>query len=100
MKNSCSHDRVMIYPRNKKNEKTISKIIMQDCCVRGEYYPNKKKYEYDEVLENKLKSHFGDIRDTEWDIYKDICLFSIEIPVEKLEDVFMEICDYSLNESK
>lgn len=68
IRNACSHQRVLIYPMERKDENKISKIILQDSCNKAGH--------------NNTKN------------------FSIEIPVELLEKVIMEICDYALSVSK
>ena len=95
IKNSLSHDRIMMYPRNDRDENQISKIIIQDCDIRGKYDDPGN-----DIIRDGLKKHFGDVRELNYDIYNEIKLFSIEIPVKSLEKVVMEICDYALSISR
>ena len=94
IRNAFSHDRVMIFPKNKKDENKISKIVIQDCKVRKNV-----NEEIAKELNKKLKNHFGDVRDLDI-VESEVELFSIEIPIKVLENVFMEICDYALRSSR
>lgn len=93
IRNSFSHDKVLLYPRNSKNKEKIKKIIIQDYCIRS--YINEQTQK---DIQEKINQHVGDIRELRINQY--IKLFSIEIPVEVFEKFVMEICDYALSESK
>lgn len=100
IKNSLSHDRVMIIPESKKDGDitSIDSIIFQDAKLTRKVKRN-GYIEYKNVDEI-LESYHGDIKKFKWDSNDSNLVFSkfsITIPANRFEKIVMEIADYLLS---
>lgn len=109
IKNSLSHDRVMILPQNSAHgdERCIEYITFQDACVyawekwkNGQLYflsTNKPPFKSDptELIDVRNKEKWQKLKDNE-----ELCIFSITIPVEDLETVIFEIAKFLISKAQ
>lgn len=90
MKNALSHNRVMIYPPNSasNNTKTIKEIVFQDALLRMKAKNNGK------WKPEPIDKFQGDLTKYKLNDDEEIQVFSITIPVNKLEDIIVRIAEY------
>lgn len=89
IKNSLSHNRIMMHPVNSNSDQKseIKAIIFQDALLKecGEDSKWKTK---------SIDRYQGDIKDYPIGINQRLQLFSITIPIDKLEKIIIQIAEY------
>lgn len=89
MKNSLSHNRIMLHPVNGNSDKKseIKAIIFQDALLKEQGRDLKWK-----II--SIDKYQGDIKDYPIGINQRLQLFSITIPIDKLEKIIIQIAEY------
>ena len=97
MKNAVSHMHLMIHPENCRllsgdKEQKITAIVFEDACP---YYYNEHKGEWrSDINLSNFRRHKGSFENYRVNYPYQLAYFKLRIPVENLEAVLMEICDY------
>lgn len=95
IKNSLSHERVMIIPQRLDRHETevqnpITHIVFQDVDIKHQGTQDKQKQLTEYILVEGVNLELEDLPK---EYEKGHSVFCLVVPVEELEDMIMEICD-------
>lgn len=97
LRNAVAHEHLMIWPlqgRMDDHEKSITAIVFEDACI---YKWNREKNKWIKNFKDKHFQEYGGYTYTKYIPQNEndrVAVFHLEVPVDKLEPLLMEICDY------